>query len=174
MPRSILPNFRNALLAADQPPDAGEIENADPEPVPQSIIRHAGVPRAVDDIDVADFVAFTFDQRRQETMQAVEIRQRQEDVPTERFQAASRVARAVAQYRVADRIGNARLQFLEAGRFAAEALTCDQPDARLACFERADHGGQERRIVLAVPIERYDEGPACCADAGAHGRRLAA
>ena len=51
-------------------------------------------------------------------MQPVEIRQRQEGVAPERLQAATGVARAVAQDRAAHAVGDARLEALEAARRA--------------------------------------------------------
>src|SRR6185312_8128982 len=122
-------DLRHAFPAADEPPHASEVENADPEPVPHAVIRHAGAARTVDDVDIADVEALALDERRQETMQAVEIGKPQEYVAAERLQAAARVARAVAQHRPAHRIGDARLEFLEAARLAADALAGDQRDA---------------------------------------------
>ena len=49
-----LRNLRHALAAADQPPHAGEIEDADPEPVPQPVVRRAVTARPVDHVDIAD------------------------------------------------------------------------------------------------------------------------
>ena len=74
-------------------------------------------------------------------MQAIEIWQAEEHLAPERLQPAAGVARAVAQHSVAHRIGDARLQFLEAARLALDALAGDQRDARGAGFERA----QQRR-----------------------------
>jgi hypothetical protein len=45
---------------------------------------------------------------------------------------AAGVAGAVAQYRAAHRIRDARLKFLEAARLALHPLAGDQPDARAA------------------------------------------
>ena len=87
---------------------------------------------AVDHVDIADLVAFAPDQRRQEAMQPVEIRQRQEQIAAERLQPAAGVAGAVAQHRAAHAVGDARLEFLEAGVLAADALAGDQADARVA------------------------------------------
>ena len=125
------------LRAADQPPHAGEIENADPQPVPQAVIRYAGAARPVDHVDIADRRSPRADQRRQEAMQPVEIGQRQEDVAAERLQAAAGVARAVPQHRAAHAVGDARLQLLEAGVLAPDALAGDQADARRRLLQRA-------------------------------------
>ena len=69
--------------------------------------------RPVHHVDIADAKALAPDKRRQETVQAVEIRQPQEQIAAERLEAAAGIAGAVAQDGAADRIGDARLQLLE-------------------------------------------------------------
>src|SRR6476661_3932131 len=118
------------------------------------------MPRPIDYVDVAYLIAVALHDGRKKSVQAVEVRQSEEHVAAERLQAAAGVACAVAQHGAAHRIGDARLQFLEAGRLTPDALPRDQADARLPGFERANEGGQKRRVVLAVAIERDDQRPA--------------
>ncbi len=169
-----LRNLRHALPAADQPPDAEQVQNSDPEPVPEAVVRHAVQARPVHHVDVADLVALALDQRRQEAVQPVEIRQRQKQIALKRLEAATGVARAVAQDRAAHAVGNARLEFLEAGRLAADALAGDQPDARSTGLQRLDQLGKKRRIVLAVAVERDDDGRPRRRHAAAQRGRLTA
>jgi hypothetical protein len=70
-------------------------------------------------------------------MQPVEIGHHQEDVAAERLQSAAGVARAVLEDGTTDLVGDARLEFLEAGVLAADALPGDEPGARPAGLERA-------------------------------------
>src|SRR5262245_52948480 len=102
----------------------------------------------IDDIDIADLVSLTADQRRQETMQCVEIRQRQPEGARKRFQAAAAIAGAVAQDRASYHVGDARLQTLETGGLAADPLPGDQADARRASDERVEELWQKCRIIL--------------------------
>src|SRR5579863_4411190 len=154
MSKGYLLRLGNAFLAPNEPPDSGKIENADPQPVPETVIRSAVGARPVDDVDVADGETLAPHQRRQEAMQPVEVRQRQEQVATERFQSASGIARAVLEHGVANGIGDARLQFLKSRRFAADPLAGNEPDPRRAGLERGNERGNKRRIVLAVAVER--------------------
>ena len=130
-----------------------EIENSDPQPVPKSIVRHAVPARPVDHIDIADVAALAANQRRQEAMQPVEIRQRQANIARKRLEPAAGVARAVAQDRAAHRVGEARLESLEGrwpcgrravrrpGRRAARPA----PAPRSASAETPDRSGRRRR-----------------------------
>ena len=68
-------------------------------------------------------------------MQPVEIRQRQECVAPEHFQAAAAVARAVAQDRAAHAVGDARLQLLERRGAPPDPLARHQPDPLAALLE---------------------------------------
>src|SRR5215831_15465040 len=130
-----LRNLRYALLPAHQPPHAGEIEDADPQPVPHAVVRHAVPALAVDHVDIDHVEAVAPHQRRQETMQPVEIRQREKQVAAKRLEPAAGVARAVAQDRAAHAVGDARLQLLEAARLAPGALAGREPDPRAALPE---------------------------------------
>src|SRR5271154_2707326 len=105
--------MRNTLLAPNKPPDAGEIENTNPEPVEESVIRDAGMARPIDHVDIADVKAFAADQRREKAVQRVEIWQRQEQIAPECLEAAASIARAVLEDCAPHGIGDARLQFLE-------------------------------------------------------------
>src|SRR5258707_1114454 len=116
----------HATLTPDQPPHAHEIENADPEPVPHAVIRNTGAARTVDHVHIADAVAFASNERGQEPMQPVEIRQRQEQIASKRLEPAAGVAGTVAQYRAAYSVGDARLEFLEAGILAPDPLPGDE------------------------------------------------
>src|SRR5512146_3133136 len=60
----VLYDFRNTFLTADQPPHAGQIEDADPEPVPHPVVRYAGAAWAVHHVDIANRITFALDQRR--------------------------------------------------------------------------------------------------------------
>ena len=105
-------------------------------------------------------------------MQSVEIGQRQEHFAPECFQAAARVAGAIAQNRVAHAIGNARLDFLEAGILASDPLACGKTDAVAAIFDCRNQIRQEYGIVLPIPVERRHDGAARGANPAAHRRRL--
>src|SRR5207342_1737695 len=70
--RALLLNLRNSFFASDQPPNPGQIQNADPQSVPHPVVRHAMRARTIDDINVADVVAFTSYQCRQETVKSIE------------------------------------------------------------------------------------------------------
>src|SRR5262249_53027744 len=145
-----LRRLRHAPAPADEPPHAEQIQDSDPQPVPQAVVGLAVPARAVDHVDVADLQAFPPDQGGQETVQAVEIRQVEEQVAAKSFQAAAGVARAVAQDSGAHAIGDARLELLERRRLPAHPLAGDEPDARGAVEQGAQQGRQEGRIVLAV------------------------
>ena len=96
---------------------------------------------AVDDRDIGDVVAFAADQRRQESVQPVEQRQPQKQIARESLQPAAGIACTVAKHRAAHGIGDARLQFLEAGRLAPNPLTRDEPDSRGAGRQGLRHFG---------------------------------
>src|SRR3979409_2695645 len=91
---STLRSLRHALAPAHQPPHTGQIENADPKPVPQAVVRGARMTRPVDHVDITDGKTIAPEQRGQKTMQPVEIRQRQESLAPTRFGSGVRVARA--------------------------------------------------------------------------------
>src|SRR5581483_12007314 len=74
----ILQNFRAWLFSSYQPPHAHKIENSDPKSIPEPVVRNAMTAGAIHHIDVGDVVALASDQRRQEPVEAVEIRQPQE------------------------------------------------------------------------------------------------
>src|SRR5258706_15934007 len=106
--------------------------------------------RPIDDVDIGDLVALPSYQRRQKTMQPVEVRHRQEHLAPECLQAAAGVAGAIAQDRVAHAIGNARLDFLETGGLAADPLAGGETDALAAILDRRNQVRQERWIVLSI------------------------
>ena len=106
-------------------------------------------------------------------MQPVEIRHHQKHLAPERLQAAAGVAGAVAQDGVAHAVGDARLDLLEAGILAPDPLAGGKADALAAIFDRRNQVRQERRIVLAVAVERRHDGAARGTHAAAHRRRLA-
>src|ERR1043166_2458335 len=123
-----LRNPRDAPAPPDQPPHAGEVEYADPQPVPKSVVRTAVAARTIDDFHVGDFIAVAPDERRQEAMQGIEIRQGQESVAPECLEPATGVAGSVTQDRAAHAVGDARLQPFESGVPASDPLAGDQPD----------------------------------------------
>src|ERR1700757_3052266 len=116
------------LLAADQPPHAGEIHDSDPEPVEEAVVRHARTPGAVDHVDIGDVKTLAPHQGRKKTVQSVEIGQHQEHIAPERLQAAAGIAGAVMQDGAADGVRRARLEFLEARILAPDALASDETD----------------------------------------------
>src|SRR5260370_21293867 len=105
-------------------------------------------------------------------MQSVEIRQCQEHVAPERFQAAPGVAGAITQNRAAHAIRDARLDFLEAGILASDPLARGKTDAVAAILDRRNQIRQKYGIVLPIPIERRHDGAARGPDTTAHRRRL--
>src|SRR5579863_7379753 len=107
MSKSHLLSVRNALLAPNEPPHAAKIEDADPQPVPKSIIRRAVPALPVNDIDIADVEAIAPYQRRHKTVQPIEIGQRQKHIATERLESTPGIACAVLKHRATHRIGNA-------------------------------------------------------------------
>src|ERR1700726_3717000 len=139
-----LRNPRDPLAPPDQPPHAGEVENADPQAVPESVVRATVKTRTVDHLDVSDFIAIAPDERRQKTMHAVEIGERQEGLAPERLEAAARVAGSVAQDRAAHGVGDARLQPFESRVAAADPLARHEPHAGTPGLQRAHHRGNER------------------------------
>src|SRR5207237_992386 len=74
------------------------------------------------------------------------------------LEAAAGVAGAVMQHRVADLVGEPRLQLLEAGILAADPLARDEADPPAALFQRGDQVREEGGIVLAVTVERRHHG----------------
>ncbi len=127
---------------------------------------------AVDHVDIGDLESLALHQRRQETMQAVEIRQRQKHVAAKRLQAAPGVTGAVVKDGAADPIGDPRLEFLETGVLAADALASDETDALAATLQCRDQVAQKNRVVLPVAVECRHQGAARKAHAGPHRRRL--
>src|SRR5690348_16237548 len=113
--------------------------------------------RPVDDIDVGDLITLPAYQCRQETVQPIEIRHRQKHLAAECLQSATGIARAVIEDRIANRIGGARLQLLESGVLASDALAGDETNAIAALPDRRNQVRQERRIVLAVAVESRDD-----------------
>src|SRR5262249_60611774 len=102
-----------------------------------AIVGHTGAAWPVDHVHVADRVALAANERRQEPVQPVEIRQRHEQIAAERLEPAPGVTRAVAQHGAADRIGDARLELLEASVLAPNALAGDEAGARSSRLERS-------------------------------------
>src|ERR1043166_6021357 len=123
-----LRNPRDAPAPPDQPPHPGEVEDADPQPVPKSVVRAAVAAWPVDDFHIGDFIAVAPDERRQEAMQGIEVRQRQEGLAPERLEPATGVARSVAPDRAAHGVGDARLQPFEPGGAASDSLAGDEAD----------------------------------------------
>ena len=130
--------------------------------------------RTVDHIDINDVISLAAHQRRQETMQAVEIRQRQKHLAPESFQTATGVAGAVMQDRVAHGIGDARLNLLETGILATDPLAGGKARAFTALFDSRNQRRQESRIILPVAIKRCHDRAMRYADAAAHCGRLSA
>src|SRR6267142_424031 len=130
--------------------------------------------RAVDNVNIGDVETFAAHQRRQEAMQSVEVRHREEHLARERLQPAAGVAGTVAQDRLAHAVRDFRLQLLETGILAPDPLARRETDAAAAAFDRRDQVGQERRIILSVAVECGHDGAARGTDAAAHRRRLPA
>src|SRR5581483_2351055 len=112
-------------------------------------------------------------QRRQEAVQPIEIGEREKDIAAEGLEAAARIARAVVEDAATHGIGDPRLQLLETRILAAAPLAGCEPGFRPAGVERRDELRNEGRIVLAVTIERGDDGGASGAHAAAHRGTLA-
>jgi len=106
-------------------------------------------------------------------VKAIEIWQGQEHLAPERLQTAASIAGAIAQDRLADRVGDARLDFFEPGILAADPLAGSKTNALTALLDCRDLGRQESRIVLAVSVERRHNGGPRSADSSANGCRLA-
>ncbi len=157
MSKGYLLGLGNALFAADEPPHAGEVENADPQPVPKPVIRTAVPARPVNDVDIADGEAFAADERGEKAMQPVEIRQRQEQVAAERFEPASAIARAVLEHGVAHAIGDIRLQLLKTARLAADALT-GVAAARAPIVVTIDGDGQNDPAFIPALVAALEAG----------------
>src|SRR5262245_15768870 len=128
--------------------------------------------RAIDDVDIGDVETLAAHQRRQEAMQTIEIRHREEHFARECLQAAAGVACAVAQDRTTYPVGELRLQFLEAGVLAPDPLAGRKADAPAAAFDRRDQIRQEGRIVLTIAIQRRHDDTPRGPHATAHRRRL--
>src|SRR6476660_544575 len=167
-------NLRNSLFAADQPPHPGQIQDADPQPVPHPVVRHAVRARTIDHINVANVVTFTSHQRRQEPVKAIEGWQFEKYVAADCLESAARVAGSVAQDGAAHGIGNTRLKLLEPACLATDALSGNEAGSGRTRFKRTDQRRDECRIVLPVAVERHHDRRARSGNAGAHRRRLAA
>src|SRR5215469_4086453 len=105
-----LRTLRNAAAPAYQPPYADQIEDADPQSISHAVVGLPVAPRSIDHVHIADLVAVAAHQRRQESVQPVEIRQRQKYLAPERLQSATGVARAVPKDRGAHAVGDPRLE----------------------------------------------------------------
>ena len=116
----------------DQPPDSGQIEDADPEPVEHPVIRAAGEARPVDHVAVDHAEPLAGDERRHEAVERVEIGQREIDLAAEHLETAAGVAGGILQDLSAHAVGDARLELLP-GAFPANPLALRQADARAAC-----------------------------------------
>src|SRR5262249_15765821 len=101
-------------------------------------------------------------------------RQRKEGLASKRLQPAAGVARAVTQYCAAHGVGDARLEFLEAGILAADTLSGGETDAAVGVAERIDHRRQEGRAGLKIPAQRRAERAARRPHPRAPRRRLPA
>src|SRR5262249_13524402 len=112
---------------------------------------------AIDDVELADLEAFAPHQRRQEAMQSVEVKQREEYRAGKRLQAGAGVGRAVAQDGGADAVGDARLNALERRVLAPDAPAGDEAGPLAAFPQQYDGRWNERGIVLAVAVERHDD-----------------
>src|ERR1700751_1751858 len=66
-----LHGFGNALFATNEPPHAKEVSHADPQPIPEAIVRRTVPARPVQHLDIADFESFATDQRWQKAMNPV-------------------------------------------------------------------------------------------------------
>src|SRR5271156_3204352 len=95
MSKGYLLRVRNAFFAPNEPPHAGEIEDADAKAIPKAVIGHALAARPVDHVDIADGKTVAADERRQKAMQAVEIGQRQKHLARKGFESTAGIARAV-------------------------------------------------------------------------------
>src|SRR5204863_8444593 len=105
------------------------------QPVADSIVRAPVRTRSGDPRDIADVAAFAANERRQQTVQPVEIGQRQTEVTRKRLQAAAAIAGAVARDRAADHIGEARLEALESRGLAANTLAGNEAKPRRALLQ---------------------------------------
>src|ERR1700681_664007 len=106
-------------------------------------------------------------------MQPVEVRHHQEYLAPECLQAAAGIAGAIAQDPVAHAIGDTRLDLLETGVLASDALAGHKTDAFAALLDRRNQVRQECRVVLSVAVEGRDNGAARGAHPAAPRRRLA-
>ena len=153
---------------------AGKIEDADPQPVPYPVIRFSVTPRPIDHVDIGDGVAVAAEQRRQKTMQPVEIGQRQKCVAPEHFQSAAGVARAVAQDRAAHAVRDARLELLERRGAPPDALARHKPDRSPPCSKACSSAGMNDGSFWPSPSSVAIERRARGSNAAAHRGRLAA
>src|SRR5690242_1096047 len=94
--------------------------------------------RTIDHVDIGDIETLAAHQRRQEAMQTIEIRHREEHLARECLQPAAGVPGAVAQDRATYSVGEFRLHFLETGVLAPDPLAGRKSDAAAAVFDRRD------------------------------------
>src|SRR5882757_10251185 len=103
----------HSAAPAPKPPDAAEVERALQAAVEDAVVRLAVTAGAVDNVAMHDAVAFLDDQRRNETMGAVEERQFPQNIGMDRLQAAAGVAGLVMQDRAAQPVGETRRQMFD-------------------------------------------------------------
>src|SRR6266478_2909803 len=106
-------------------------------------------------------------------MQPIEVRQHQEHLAPERLQAAAGIAGAIAQDSVAHTVGDARLDFLETGVLASDALAGGKTDAFAALLDRRNQVRQDCSVVMSVAADGHRDGTAVRAIPAARRRRLA-
>jgi hypothetical protein len=124
--------------AADEPPHTGSVENANPQSIPHAVVRSPTTAWPLDDIDKADIEAFTAHQSKQETVETVEIRQRQEQFASECSDGASRISGLIFEQSTAYAVGDSRLQFSKNRRFTPDALTRGEAETGRTLFERGE------------------------------------
>ena len=110
------------------------------------------------------------DERRQEAVHAVEQRHRAQGFGAERLERASGVADGLVVQPVAHAVGDAALQPLPPRVLPVHAIPrhCRSPAPR----ELGDEGGDVRRIVLEIGVERDDHASSGGAESGGERGRL--
>ena len=151
-----LGGVRIGPLAPDQPPDAGEVEEPDPEAVEQAVIRDAGEPGPVDHVVVDHGEPLAHHQRRHEPVQGVEVGQPEIHGAAKDLEAAAGIPGGVLQDAPPHAVGDARLQHLEAPVLAAAPLALGEPGPFAGRLQGGQQGRDEGRVVLAVAVERRD------------------
>jgi hypothetical protein len=137
-------------------------------------VRLSREPRAIDDLDLDDRVAFPLHEGWQEAVQGIEERQRQEHVAAEGLVAAGGVRRVVLQDGPAHGVGDPRLQLLERTVAASEASADRERHARPACLQGSHEFRHIARVVLPIAVERRHDVGAGRPDPGQDGGALAA